>query len=95
MFDMICRLTLGHPVGFVQKHKDCFSFQQTLEERLPIVEKFAVFGEMNVFIRCLSHVPLLQTLLPSPEDTDGVGAVLGVSYFCELTLREASNPVNS
>ena len=42
LFDMVCHLCLGHSLGFVDQHEDCFGFQNVLETRLPIVEKFAV-----------------------------------------------------
>jgi hypothetical protein len=78
LFDMICRLCLGKPLGFVDGHCDRFSFQKTLEERLPIVEKFAVMTEVNVWIRLVARIPLLKRVLPTSRDTDGIGAIMGV-----------------
>lgn len=78
LFDMVCRLFFGSPIGFVEKHHDCHSFQRTLEERLPIVEKFAVLTEMNALIKVVSYLPLVRRLLPSSRDQAGIGAILGV-----------------
>lgn len=79
LFDMICGLCLGQPLGFVKDHADKYSFQKTLEDRLPVVEKFAVLTEVNWWIRNLSRVPLMRRLLPSSMDKDGIGAIVGVS----------------
>lgn len=81
MFDLVCRLCFGSPVGFVEKHGDCYHFQKTLEERLPIVEKFAVFTEMNAWIKFISYLPLIRRVLPSPQDQEGIGRILGVRLF--------------
>lgn len=78
LFDMICRLCFGHPFGFISKHEDCYDFQKTLEERLPIVEIFAVVTEMSRILRFVSHVPLLKRVLPSAKDQSGIGKILGV-----------------
>lgn len=77
---MICRLCLGKPLGFIQNHTDMFQFQKTVEDRLPIVEKFAVLGEVNVLVRILSRTPVLWRLLPSTKDKEGIGAIVGVRY---------------
>ena len=87
LFDMICRLCLGQPLGFVKDHADKYSFQKTLESRLPIVEKFAVLTEVNRWIRILSRIPLMRRLLPSSKDKDGIGAIVGVSATSVLFER--------
>jgi hypothetical protein len=76
---MICRLCLGEPLGFIERHEDMFDFQKTLEHRLPIVEKLAIFTEMNVWIRTASRIPFLNRMIPSKQDRGGIGAILGVS----------------
>ena len=76
--DMICLLCFGHPFGFVAKHADCFNFLKTLEERLPIVEKFSIFTEVNRLLTVISHVPLLKRVLPSARDSNGIGKIIGV-----------------
>lgn len=81
LYDMVCRLCFGHPFGFVEKHSDCYQFQQTLEERLPIVEKFAVLTEVNTWVKLISHIPVLRNVLPAPSDKNGIGAILGVCLF--------------
>ena len=81
MFELVCRLCFGYAVGFVEKHEDCYHFQKTLEERLPIVEKFAVLTEMNTWIKFISYLPLVRRVLPSPQDKDGIGAILKVQSF--------------
>ncbi|KAL8869935.1 MAG: hypothetical protein Q9174_003899, partial [Haloplaca sp. 1 TL-2023] len=68
--DMICLLCFGYPFGFVAKHADCFDFLRTLEERLPMVEKFSIFAEVNRLLVVISHVPLLKRILPSATDTN-------------------------
>ncbi|KAF2188485.1 putative benzoate 4-monooxygenase cytochrome P450 [Zopfia rhizophila CBS 207.26] len=89
LFDMICRLCLGEPVGFVEDHKDHYHFQKTLEERLPVVEKFAVMTEVNSWIRFISMIPFLRRVLPSSRDQDGIGAVLGLA---ETSLKQRQRP---
>ncbi|RAH69244.1 cytochrome P450 [Aspergillus aculeatinus CBS 121060] len=84
LFDMVCHLCLGHSLGFVDQHEDCFGFQNVLETRLPIVEKFAVFTEVNTWIKVISRIPWVRRVLPTPQDQDGIGAILGVA---EKTVR--------
>lgn len=81
LFDMVCCLCFGYPVGFVENYDDCYHIQKTLEERLPIVEKFAVMTGMNVWIKIISYLPLFHRVLPSSRDKDGLGAILGVKFF--------------
>ena len=84
-FDLICRLCLGHPLGFIRKHGDLYEFQKTLEERLPIVEKLGVLAEVGMIIKILSYIPLLKRLLPSAKDDRGVGKILGVGLSSATT----------
>ncbi|BCS06636.1 hypothetical protein ALUC_11017S [Aspergillus luchuensis] len=79
LFDMVCHLCLGHPLGFIDQHEDCYGFQNVLETRLPIVEKFAIFTEVNTWIKMISHIPIVRRVLPSPKDKDGIGAIMGVA----------------
>ncbi|PYH35826.1 cytochrome P450 [Aspergillus neoniger CBS 115656] len=79
LFDMVCHLVLGHSVGFINEHEDCYGFQNVLETRLPIVEKFAVLTEINAWIKMISCIPIVRRVLPSPQDRDGIGAILGVA----------------
>ncbi|XRM37641.1 hypothetical protein ABZX51_001103 [Aspergillus tubingensis] len=79
LFDMVCHLCLGHPLGFIDQHEDFYGFQNVLETRLPIVEKFAIFTEVNTWIKMISHIPILRRVLPSPQDRDGIGAIMGVA----------------
>lgn len=81
LFDMVCHLCLGHPLGFIDQHEDFYGFQNVLETRLPIVEKFAIFTEVNTWIKMISHIPILRRVLPSPQDRDGIGAIMGVRYY--------------
>ena len=76
--DMICVLCFGHPFGFVAKHADCFEFLKTLEERLPVVEKFSIFTEVNHLLALVSHIPWLRRVLPSAGDSKGIGKIIGV-----------------
>ncbi|GAD97232.1 putative P450 monooxygenase [Paecilomyces variotii No. 5] len=89
LYDMVCRLCFGHPFGFVEKHSDCYQFQQTLEERLPIVEKFAVLTEVNTWIKFISHIPVLRDVLPAPSDENGIGAILGLA---EKAVKQRNGP---
>ena len=77
-YDMICQLCFGHPLGFIHKHADCYDFQDTLERRLPIVERFAVVTEINWLLKFISFVPVLKSILPSTTDKSGVGKIMGV-----------------
>lgn len=81
MFDMICNLCLGKPLGFIEHHSDQYNFQQILEERLPIVEKFSVLTEVNGWLKVLAAIPFARRLLPSSKDKDGIGAIMGVGYI--------------
>lgn len=81
LFDIICRLCFGKPIGFIEDHKDHYHFQKTLEERLPIVEKFMVISEVNTWMRFISAIPVLRRVLPSTRDSDGIGAIWGVSML--------------
>ncbi|KAL8848824.1 MAG: hypothetical protein Q9221_006163 [Calogaya cf. arnoldii] len=77
--DMICLLLFGRTFGFVAKHADCFDFLKTLEERLPIVEKFSIFTEINQLLALVSHIPWLKRILPSARDSNGIGKIIGIS----------------
>lgn len=79
LFDMVCRIGMGRPLGFIANHSDTFGFQQTLEERLPIVEKFAALTEVNRLISLISKIHYLRGFLPSPHDKSGIGAVMGAA----------------
>jgi hypothetical protein len=83
LFDMVCRLCFGHPFGFIDKHEDCYDFQKMLDDRLPIVEKCAVLTEVNTWLRLIASVPILRNVIPSPRDSTGVGAILGVRYLTD------------
>ncbi|KAI0977109.1 putative benzoate 4-monooxygenase cytochrome P450 [Xylaria arbuscula] len=76
LYDMICRLCFGVPGGFVDEHKDQHDFQETLEERLPIVEQFAVLTEANSWVRMIDRIPVLRRILPSSKDKEGLGVIL-------------------
>ncbi|KAL8902778.1 MAG: hypothetical protein Q9207_004386 [Kuettlingeria erythrocarpa] len=79
--DTICLLCFGRPFGFVAKHADCYDFLKTLEERLPIVEKFSIFTEVNHLLALISHIPWLKRILPSATDSKGIGKIIGVAYL--------------
>ncbi|KAL9639808.1 MAG: hypothetical protein Q9204_000948 [Flavoplaca sp. TL-2023a] len=91
--DMICVLCFGHPFGFVAKHADCFEFLQTLEERLPIVEKFSIFTEVNHLLALVSHIPWLRRVLPSAGDSKGIGKIIGISR--ELVKNRIAEGIES
>ncbi|KAI9783035.1 MAG: hypothetical protein M1816_001612 [Peltula sp. TS41687] len=61
------------------QHDDCYGFQETLEERLPIVEKLAVITELNTILKIISFIPLLRRILPSAQDQYGIGKILGLA----------------
>lgn len=88
--DMICRLCFGHPFGFIAKHADCYGFLKTLEERLPIVEKFSIYTEVSSLLSFISHVPWLKRILPSATDQNGIGKIIGVrlSLQCAEQLND-------
>ncbi len=90
LYDMICRLCLGHPVGFVDEHQDQYEFQSVLENRLPIVEKFAIMTEVNLWLRIIDRIPVLRRVLPSSRDKSGVGVILRVSHIPSLIVRVGS-----
>ena len=79
---MICRLCFGHPFGFVEKHADCHDFLKTLEERLPIVEKFSIYTEVSSLLSFISYMPWLNRILPSATDRNGIGKIIGVNHPC-------------
>ena len=83
--DMICRLCFGSPFGFVAKHADCYDFLKTLEERLPIVEKFSIFTEVSTLLSFVSYIPWLKRILPSATDRNGIGKIIGVHYHFQST----------
>jgi hypothetical protein len=76
--DMICRLCFGFPFGFTEKHADCYDFLKTLEERLPIIEKFSVYTELSCLLSLIAYVPWLNRILPSAKDQNGIGRIIGV-----------------
>ena len=76
--DLITQLCFGEPFGFVKTHSDVFNFLETLESRLPIVEKFTVLVEINTLISFIAATPLLNRVLPQPTDKDGIGRITGV-----------------
>ena len=78
--DTICRLCFGRPFGFIVKHADCYDFLKTLEERLPIVEKFSIYTEVGTLLSMISYVPWLKRILPSPHDENGIGRIIGVRF---------------
>ena len=90
--DMICRLCFGKPFGFVASHADCHDFLKTLEERLPIVEKFSIYTEISKLLSLVSYVPWLKHILPSADDQNGIGKIIGVKIFGALTFDQASYP---
>ncbi|KAL8769420.1 MAG: hypothetical protein Q9209_004648 [Squamulea sp. 1 TL-2023] len=77
--DTICLLAFGRLLGFVSKHADCYGFLKTLEERLPIVEKFSILTEVNHLLAFISHIPWLRRILPSATDPTGIGKIIGIS----------------
>ena len=78
--DVITHLCFGKPLGFVQNNKDMFSFLQTIEQQLPIVQHFSVVLELNTIIRKIVDVPWLKPYIaPSARDTKGIGVIMGVS----------------
>ena len=76
--DMICRLCFGFPFGFVAKHADCHDFLKTLQERLPIVEKFSIYTEVSSLLSFISYIPYVKRILPSAKDANGIGRIIGV-----------------
>ncbi len=85
LFDMICRLCFDVPFGFVSNHADQFDFQKTLEERLPVVEKLAIFARIDTILQIIAAIPLLRRILPSAQDKSGIGKIMGV---CLLKFPE-------
>lgn len=77
---MICRLCFGRPLGFIANHGDCYEFLQTLEQRLPIVEKFSIYTEVSSLLSFISYIPWLNRVLPSATDKNGIGRLIGVNY---------------
>ena len=88
--DMICRLCFGRPFGFVANHGDCYDFLRTLEERLPIVEKFSIYTEVSRILSMVSHVPWLRRILPSAQDERGIGKIMGVKTLCQFAPSKLS-----
>ena len=82
--DTICRLCFGKPFGFISNHADCFDFLRTLEERLPIVEKFSIYTEVSRLLSFISYIPWLRRVLPSALDRKGIGKIMGVSHKVHL-----------
>jgi hypothetical protein len=79
--DIITHLCFGKPLGFVRESKDLFSFLQTIETQLPIVQHFSVILELNTLLRKLVKVPILKSwITPSAKDKSGIGVIMGVSY---------------
>ena len=77
--DIITHLCFGAPMGFVRKHEDLHEFLQTLENRLPIAERFSVFHELFTFLAIVTRIPVLKRhLIPNKEDGFGVGRILRV-----------------
>ena len=82
--DMICRLCFGFPFGFVAKHADCHDFLKTLQERLPIVEKFSIYTEVSSLLSFISYIPYVKRILPSAKDASGIGRIIGVTISGNL-----------
>ena len=82
--DMIGRLCFGRPFGFIAKHADCYDFLKTLEERLPIVEKFSIFTEVSSILSFISFIPWFNRILPSATDRNGIGKIMGVNICFNL-----------
>ena len=89
---MICVLCFGRPFGFVSEHADCYHLLKTLEERLPIVEKFSIFTEMNHLLSLISRILLLKRILPSAADRNGIGKIIGVLISLYVThVHQSAN----
>lgn len=44
-----------------------------------MIEKLAAFTEINSLISLVSKVPGLKRCLPSPEDSSGIGGIMGLA----------------
>ncbi|KAF4634721.1 hypothetical protein G7Y89_g3383 [Cudoniella acicularis] len=87
--DMICRLCFGRALGFIENHTDRHEFLQTLEQRLPIVEKFSIYTEVSTLISFISNIPWVNKVLPSAEDKNGIGRIIGI---CREIIDERLSP---
>ena len=74
--DVITHLALGHPFGYLKRNEDVYGFLATTRSLMPALE----LGCNHSWIKRLLESRLMQTIVaPSPTDTKGIGAVIGVA----------------
>lgn len=86
--DIITKLCLGDEIGCVKHDRDMHHILETVEKGNRICQYFSVFLEMNTLFFQLARIPAFARLLfPKPQDSTGVGRLMGVRVFPRLCSR--------
>lgn len=79
--DIITKLCLGDEIGCVKNDRDMHHILETVEKGTHVCQYFSVFLWMNTVFLQLARIPALAKLLfPKPEDSTGVGRLMGVRF---------------
>lgn len=94
--DTITHVCFGRPMGFVESDTDKHNFIATIETQLPIVQHFSVILSLNTVLRWIAMIPPLRRLVvPSSQDKNGIGLVMGVSeQVCTARLADQARYIH-
>ena len=74
--DVISHVALGYPFGYLQRNEDIYNFLATTRSLMPVLE----LGCNHSWIKRLLESRLMQIIVaPSPNDSKGIGAVIGAA----------------
>ena len=71
--DAISTLAFGRSLGFLDADEDPFGYLQQVHVFLPAIIFFGVYPEIQKVMR----LSIMQALMPSATDANGIGKVMG------------------
>jgi hypothetical protein len=91
--DIITKLCLGDEIGCVKNDRDMHHILETVEKGTHVCQYFSVFLWMNTVFLQLARIPALAKLLfPKPDDSTGVGRLMGVRFPAVYIQARKANP---
>jgi hypothetical protein len=76
-YDMICQLSFGEPIGFVEQGKDVENLIKNFHDMAPFA---AVVGALPWLCKPILEHPLTRRFaMPKPGDSSGTGKIMAVS----------------
>lgn len=80
---MICQLSFGEPLGFIEEGRDVHNLIENFHKMAPFA---AVVGTLPWIVRPIMESALGRWLfMPRPGDNTGTGQIMAVSFACTLS----------